>query len=131
MGHTNHDRRESGSLQYPRGKNQGYSGAFSCSVNYCGTNGRLGRALVKTAGGFAPELADAGHCGGHGSTKDSGYVGTCRGVWIKARQQRLASACLLSAEEAAQRDERKGHKWEHFHKCPSHGSGGLQGRAQV
>ena len=79
MGHTNHDRRESGSLQYPRGKNQGYSGAFSCSVNYCGTNGRLGRALVKTAGGFAPELADAGHCGGHGSTKDSGYVGTCRG----------------------------------------------------
>lgn len=83
-GHTNHDRRDSGPLQYRRAKNSVCSGASSRSVNYCGTNGRLGRAVVKTAGGFAPEHANAGHCGGHGSTKDSGCVGTCRGVCIKA-----------------------------------------------
>lgn len=52
-------------------------------------------------------------------------MGTCRRVWIKARQQRLASARLLSAEEAAQKDKRKGCTWEHFHKCPGHESGGL------
>lgn len=56
-------------------------------------------------------------------------MGTCRGVWITARQQRLASACFLSAEGAAQRNENKGHTWEHFHKRPCHVSAGGQGHA--
>lgn len=65
---------------------------------------------------------------GHGSTKDSGCVGTCRGgaLRLEGRGGLLHAFCPL--EETAQRHERKGRTWEHFHK-PCHGSRGLQGRA--
>lgn len=94
-GHTKPRSQDSGPLQYRRAKNSVCSGASSRSVNYCGTNGRLGRAVVKTAGGFAPERANAGHWRGHGSTKDSG-CGHMQGSALRLKQRR-ASARFLSA----------------------------------